>query len=47
MKDGLIVSLLSIFPRKRGAWFMGVVARTGLSRLLQRWFVKGLTETDK
>jgi phosphatidylserine decarboxylase len=40
MKDGLIVSLLSIFPRKRGAWFMGVVARAGLSRLLQRWFVR-------
>jgi phosphatidylserine decarboxylase len=40
MKDALIVSALSIFPRKRGAWIMGWFARTGLSRLIVTAFVK-------
>ncbi len=39
MKDALIVSILSIFPRNHGARAMGWFARTGLSRLLTRAFV--------
>ena len=40
MKDALIVSALSIVPRKRGAWLMGWFARTRLSRLIVRIFVR-------
>jgi len=40
MKDALIVTALSIVPRKRGAWVMGWFARTGLSRLIVRLFVR-------
>lgn len=39
MKDGLIVSVLSVLPRKRGARAMGGLARTGLSKLGVRLFV--------
>lgn len=39
MKDGLIVSALSVLPRKRGARAMGGFARTGLSKLFVRAFV--------
>lgn len=39
MKDALIVSLLSITPRKTGARSMGWLARTGVSRLITRVFV--------
>jgi len=40
MKDGLIISLLSIVPRNLGARLMGAFARTGLSSLVKRWFVR-------
>jgi phosphatidylserine decarboxylase len=40
LKDALIVSLLSVAPRKRGARTMGWIARTRASRGLVRWFVK-------
>lgn len=40
MKDALIITALSIVPRKRGAWLMGWFARTGLSRLIVRLFVR-------
>lgn len=39
MKDALVVSLLSLVPRNRGAAAMGWLARTGLSRLGTRLFV--------
>ena len=39
MKDALIVSALSLLPRKPAARGMGVFARTGASRLLTRAFV--------
>lgn len=39
MKDALIVSFLSLFPRNRGARAMGWFARSGLSRLVTRAFV--------
>lgn len=39
MKDGLIISALSLLPRKRGAHTMGVLARTGLSKLGVRLFI--------
>ncbi len=39
MKDALIVSLLSLMPRNAGARGMGVLARSGLSRLGMRAFV--------
>lgn len=39
MKDALIVSLLSLVPRKTGARSMGWFARTRLSRLTTRAFV--------
>lgn len=40
MKDALIVSVLSVLPRKRGARTLGWFARTGLSRVVTRLFVK-------
>ncbi len=40
MKDALIVSLLSIAPRKTGARGMGWLARTRASRLVTRAFVR-------
>jgi phosphatidylserine decarboxylase len=40
MKDAVIVSLLSLTPRKRGARTMGWIARTKASKLMVRWFVK-------
>ncbi|MCO4748384.1 MAG: phosphatidylserine decarboxylase, partial [Proteobacteria bacterium] len=40
MKDALIVSALSVLPRKRGARAMGGFARTGISKLFVRLFVK-------
>lgn len=40
MKDAVIVSLLSVTPRKRGARTMGWFARTKASRMVVRWFVK-------
>lgn len=40
MKDALIVSLLSLVPRNRGARFMGWMARTRASRLGTRLFVR-------
>lgn len=40
MKDAVIVSLLSVTPRKRGARTMGWIARTRASRLAVRWFVR-------
>lgn len=39
MRDALVVSVLSLLPRGRAAWLMGLVARTGLSRLATRLFV--------
>ena len=39
MKDALIVSVLSVLPRNRGARAMGWFARTGLSRWVTRAFV--------
>lgn len=39
MKDALIVSLLSLFPRNTGARWMGWMARTPFSRLTTRAFV--------
>ncbi len=39
MKDALIVSLLSVAPRKTGARSMGWFARTGASALVTRAFV--------
>lgn len=38
MKDALIVSALSLFPRKTGARWMGVGARSSVSRLVTRAF---------
>ncbi len=38
MRDGLIISALSIVPRKTASRIMGVLSRTGLSRLLIRLF---------
>lgn len=40
MKDAVIVSLLSVAPRKRGARTMGWFARTKASRMMVQWFVK-------
>ena len=40
MKDALIVSALSVVPRKRGARVMGRVARSRASRWLTRAFVR-------
>lgn len=40
MKDAVIVSLLSIAPRKRGARTMGWLARTRMSRWAVRWFIR-------
>lgn len=40
MKDALIVSLLSVTPRKRGARTMGWLARRRASRWLNRAFVR-------
>jgi len=40
VKDALIVTMLSLVPRRAGARGMGLFARTGLSRLLARWFVR-------
>lgn len=40
MKDAVIVSLLSLTPRKRGARTMGWLARTKASRMMVRWFVR-------
>ena len=40
MKDALIVTALSILPRKRGAWIMGWFARTRVSRWITGWFVR-------
>ena len=40
MKDALIVSALSVLPRKRGARSMGWFARTKASKALVRWFVR-------
>lgn len=40
MKDALIVSALSVLPRKHGARAMGGFARTGLSKLAVRLFVR-------
>lgn len=40
MKDALIVSLLSIAPRRTGARGMGWFARRRASRLLVRWFIR-------
>ena len=39
LKDALIVSLLSLAPRKTGARTMGWFARTSASRWIVRWFV--------
>lgn len=39
MKDALIVSVLSVLPRNRGAQAMGWFARSGASRLVTRAFV--------
>lgn len=39
MKDALIVTVLSVLPRNRGAQAMGWFARTGASRLVTRAFV--------
>jgi phosphatidylserine decarboxylase len=39
MRDALLVSMLSILPRNRGAAAMGAVARSPLSRLITRLFV--------
>jgi phosphatidylserine decarboxylase len=39
MKDALVVSLLSLVPRNRGAAAMGWFARTGVSRWFTRLFV--------
>lgn len=40
MKDALIVTALSVVPRNRGARLMGWFARTGLSSLVTRAFVR-------
>lgn len=40
MRDALIVSALSLVPRRRVARWMGVLARTGWSRRLTRAFVR-------
>lgn len=40
MKDAVIVSLLSLTPRKRGARTMGWFARTKASRMLVRGFIR-------
>ncbi|MBT3218660.1 MAG: phosphatidylserine decarboxylase [Proteobacteria bacterium] len=40
MKDALIVSALSVLPRKRGARTMGWFARSRISRLVVRLFIK-------
>jgi len=40
MKDALIVSILSVIPRKRSARTMGWLARTRLSRAMMRLFVR-------
>ncbi len=40
MRDSLIVSALSLVPRNRAAWLMGWFARTGLSKVIIRWFVR-------
>lgn len=40
MKDALIVSMLSVVPRNRGARTMGWIARTRASRAMTRWFVR-------
>lgn len=40
MKDALIISVLSVLPRKRGARVMGWFARTRFSRLIVRGFVR-------
>ena len=40
MKDALIVSVLSVTPRRRSARTMGWLARRRASRLAVRWFVR-------
>lgn len=40
MKDALLVTALSVVPRRRCARLMGWVARTRASRALTRWFVR-------
>jgi phosphatidylserine decarboxylase len=40
MKDALIVSVLSLMPRKTGARAMGALARRPLSKLMTRAFVR-------
>lgn len=40
VKDAVIVSLLSLTPRKRGARTMGWIARTKASKAMVRWFVR-------
>lgn len=40
MRDAFVVSLLSVLPRTRLAYVMGWLARTGLSRLAVRLFVR-------
>ncbi len=40
MKDAVIVSLLSLTPRKRGARTMGWFARTKASRMMVRLFIR-------
>jgi phosphatidylserine decarboxylase len=40
MKDALIVTLLSLTPRKRGARSLGWFARTRMSKLMVRLFVR-------
>lgn len=50
MKDALVVSLLSLTPRRSGARGMGWFARSAPSRWLSRWFVRAyqvdLTEAE-
>lgn len=40
MKDALIVSMLSVLPRKRTSRLGGLFARSRLSRWITRWFVR-------
>lgn len=40
MKDGLIISILSVIPKKPIARFMGVNARLELPTFLQKWIIR-------
>ena len=40
MKDALIISLLSVLPRKGFSWTQGAIARKKASKALLKWYVR-------